>query len=128
MRRALPGLLLAALALPASAQQPDPFAKIFEQLKARWSAVDKANAQAAYNCPVGVVPRMSFQPAMIYPDAAAAAADGMTPSAAALKDARSGEHVLAAEQQDIAFTGKPLAAPWLLSLRDGKTGASIAAR
>jgi hypothetical protein len=128
MRLALPGLLLAALALPASAEPPDPFAKIFDELKARWSAVDKANAQAAHACTVGAVPRMSFQPAMVYADAAAAKADGMTPSAAALKDARSGDHILQAEQQDIVFTGKPVAAPWLLNLRDGKTGASIAAR
>jgi hypothetical protein len=106
-RLALPGLVVAALAVPASAQDADPFAKIFNDLKARWSAVDKADAQSADACAVGPVPHTSFQRTTVYPDAAAAMAqsaptsvDGMT--------WRSGDRLLQAEQEDIAFTGKPL--------------------
>jgi hypothetical protein len=128
-RVALAAAVLAVVALPAGAQDADPFAKIFNDMKARWSAIDKADAQNADACAVGQAPRMSFQPATIYPDAAAAAADGMPPSASAsLKSVRSGDHVLEAEQETIAFTGKPVHAPWMLTLRDGTTGASIAAR
>lgn len=113
---ALTGFLLAALMLPAAAQDTDPFAKIFNDMKTRWSAIDKSDAQAADACAVGQAPRMSFAPATIYPDAAAATADGMPRSAsAALTEARSGDHILQATK------------PWLLTLRDG-SGASIATR
>ena len=63
------GLLVAALAMPAAAQEADPFSKIFDELRAHWSAAQKADAQSADACAAGPVPRMSFQPTTLYPDA-----------------------------------------------------------
>ena len=123
-RLVLPGLLLAALAIPADAQGADPFAGIFNDLKARWSAV--ANAESADACAAGPVPRMSFAPTTVYPDAAAAMADGMPQAAHASPDGmtlRSGDKLLQAQQQDIPFAGKQVAAAWMLTLRDANTGA-----
>jgi hypothetical protein len=131
MRRlALPGLLLAALAIPADAQEADPFARIFNDLKARWSAAEKADAESAAACAAGPVPRLSFAPITVYPDAAAATADGMPQSTNASLNGmtwRSGDKLLQAEQQDIPFAGKQVAAAWTLTLRDSNTGASLAA-
>ncbi|HEX4028072.1 MAG TPA: hypothetical protein VHX18_10655 [Rhizomicrobium sp.] len=127
-RLVLPGLLLAALAIPADAQGADPFAGIFNDLKARWSAV--ANAESADACAAGPVPRMSFAPTTVYPDAAAAMADGMPQSTHASPGGmtlRSGDKLLQAQQQDIPFAGKQVAAAWMLTLRDANTGANLAA-
>jgi hypothetical protein len=73
------GLLAATLAMPAAAQQADPFAKIFDELRARWSAAQKGDQKSADACAAGPVPRMSFQPTTVYPDAI-----GVTASASGL--------------------------------------------
>jgi hypothetical protein len=76
-RVALAAAVLAAR--PASAEDADPFAKIFNELRDRWSAIEKTEAQHADACAVGPAPRMSFQPVTTYTDVTAAMADGAVP-------------------------------------------------
>jgi hypothetical protein len=97
-RLALPGLLLAALVLPAGAEDADPFAKIFNDMKARWSAAEKAaetaDARVTQACETAQVPRMSFQPVTTYTDVTAAVADGAVPRDDTANAYRSGDLVL----------------------------------
>jgi hypothetical protein len=133
---ALSGSLIAAQAIAAAAQQADPLAKVFDELRARWAAADRADAQSAQACPAGPVPRMSFEPLTVPADAAAvdgAVARPANPNATnppppdgAIDNA--GDRLLQAAPVDLPFTGKPIRPHWMLTLRDGRTGADIAAR
>jgi hypothetical protein len=84
--------------LPAGAQDADPFAKIFNDMKARWSAAEKAaetaDARVTQACETAQVPRMSFQPVTTYTDVTAAVADGAVPRDDTANAYRSGDLVL----------------------------------
>jgi len=123
---ALTGLLLAApavfaaLMLPAAAQDADPLAKIFNDLKARWAVAEKAaeaaDARATQACETGPVPRASFKPVTTYADVTAAVADGAVPRDDTANATSSGNRMLRLARQDSDAvltledeTAKPLA-------------------